>query len=542
VRIFDLAKVLSHFFFIFSLILLLPIGVALYYEFFSTDYLHPPYIATLSFAITFAISLGLTFLCRFLGRKRSGELYRRESLLLVPIVWIITSIISALPFYLTKTIDRPIDALFETVSGLTTTGASVIYPKTFDKLTGEELPSQVETLDGKKIYLFRGTITPLKHPETGEVIEEGISAVSPPILFWRSFLQWIGGLGIIILFITIFPALAIGGKFLFEAEVTGPFKESITPRIRETASNLWKIYLGLTILQILALRVFNQEMPLFDAVTITFSSISTGGFSIKGASIGAYNSPATEWIVILFMILGSINFGLYFFCIKGKIYKLYEPEFFLFLVTVFLGCAFVAWQLLSHNLIIPLGGILDTIRAGTFQFVSFMTSTGFFTKNFDIWPFGAQAILLIAMYIGGMSGSTAGGIKTVRHLITFKAVKVKLESLYRPEVVRNVKIGEKDIGQKTLSSIFVYFWVIIALSALGALLLIFDGIDPTTSLGLVSCSINNVGMAFSAAGPSGTCAILTTFSKIVMILWMLLGRLEFFAFLLLFAPSFWRSR
>ncbi|MEX0962203.1 MAG: potassium transporter TrkG [Simkaniaceae bacterium] len=537
-RIRDLAKVLSHFLFIFTLLLIIPILVALYYEFFTSTSLHPPYIGTLAFVTTFGASLSLFIFFRYIGRRSKGELFRRESLLLVPLVWVITSILSALPFLISNTIENPIDAFFESVSGLTTTGSSVIYPKAFDQKTGEEIPVQLTTYKGDKVYYFKGTVTPIVHPETKEILFEGLSAVNPPILFWRSFLQWIGGLGVIFLFIAVFPALAIGGKFLYEAEITGPFKEAITPRIKETASNLWKIYLGLTILEILSLRVFNHDMPFFDALTITFSNISTGGFSIKAASIGAYNSPATEWIVLLFMILGAINFGLYFFCIKGKIYKLYEPEFFLFLVILILGSLFVTTSLIDFQ---ALTHWTDKIRAGSFQFVSSITCTGFFTKNYDLWPFSAQSFMLLAMFIGGMSGSTAGGIKIVRHLIIFRAVKNKIESLFRPEAVQTLVIGKKEVSQSSLANVFVFFWVIIALSAFGTLILILDGIDPKTAFGLITCSINNVGLSFSAAGPSGTCAILPLISKVVMIIWMLFGRLEFFALLVLFSPSFWRS-
>ena len=541
-----ICKTLGHFLFLFTLILLVPIGVGLYYEFFGDIKLHPPYIATLSFVITFALSLFLTLFFRFLGRKTKGDLYRRESILLVPIVWLITSVLSALPFLFSNTISHPIDALFESVSGLTTTGSSVIYPKAFDAETGKEVPAKIVPVNGEVIYAFHGTITPLRHPETGKIIYEGLDAVSRPILFWRSFIQWLGGLGIIFVFIAILPALAIGGKFLYEAELTGPFKETITPRIKETASYLWKIYLALTVIEVIVLRVFNHEMPLFDAFTITFSNISTGGFSIHENNIGFYRHHPTEWVVMFFMLLGAINFTLYYHAVKGKVLRLKDRELGLFLTVIVVSGLLITWQIFKGPL--PKGpfftevhSVIDRFRTAMFQLISSITCTGFFTANYDLWPYGAQAIMLICMFIGGMSCSTSGGIKIVRHMIILRAVKHKIESLFRPESVREITVGKKVIPDRMLSHIFVFFWVIIAISALCTLVLLFNGIDPRTALGLVACSVNNVGLSFSAAGPSSTCAFLPPLSKIVMILGMLLGRLEFFAFLILLAPSFWKS-
>ncbi|MDX8431003.1 MAG: TrkH family potassium uptake protein [Candidatus Algichlamydia australiensis] len=542
----DLCKLISNFLLLFSAVLLIPIGVSIYFEFFQVDPLHPPYLATVSFIGTLGISFGLALLLRFIGRKTEGQLYRRESLLLVPIVWIITSVISALPFVFTGTIKEPINALFESVSGLTTTGATIIYPKAFDNVSHEEVPVTTKSLVGKE-YQFNGTITPLRTPDGHEIILEGLDAVSKPILFWRSFMQWIGGLGIIFLFIAIFPALAIGGKFLYEAEITGPFKEALTPRIKETASYLWKIYLGLSLLEILCLRVFNHSMPLFDAITITFSNISTGGFSIHEKSIGFYNHHPTEWIVMLFMFLGAINFSLIFFALRGKLYRLFDPELLLFLGVIISSAAIISILLFrsdfaSASLLTEVSTYFDKLRTSLFQFLSSITSTGFFTANYDLWPWGAQSVMLLSMFIGGMSGSTAGGIKMVRHLISFRTIKHKIESLFRPEAVRALKIRNREIPMKTVTSVFIFFWVVIVLAAIATLLLVLDGIDPRTSFGLIACSINNVGLSFDAAGPMSTCAFMPAFSKIVMILCMLLGRLEFYAFLIILTPRFWKSR
>ncbi len=542
----DLSKLISNFLLLFALVLLIPIAVAIYFEFYKIDPLHPPYLATASFLATFGITLSLALLLRFFGRSVKGELYRRESLLLVPIVWIITSLISACPFIFTGTIESPINAIFESVSGLTTTGATIIYPKAFDSVSHKEVSVTTKSLTGKN-YQFNGTVTPLRAPDSHQIILEGLDAVSKPILFWRSFLQWIGGLGIIFLFIAIFPALSIGGKFLYEAEITGPFKDALTPRIKETASYLWKIYIGLTLLEILCLRVFNHSMPLFDAVTITFSNISTGGFSIHEKSIGFYNHHPTEWIVMLFMFFGAMNFSLIFYALKGKLYRLFDPELLLF-IGVIIGSSVLISILLFQSDFVPASFLtevatyFDKLRVSIFQFISSLTSTGFYTANYDLWPWGAQALMLLSMYVGGMSGSTAGGMKMVRHLISFRTVKHKIETLFRPEAVRALKIRDREIPMKTFSSVFIFVWIVLVTSAVGTFLLILNGIDPSTAFGLIACSINNVGLSFDAAGPMSTCAFMPAFSKIIMIIWMLLGRLEFYAFLIILTPRFWKSR
>ncbi|GAB4189562.1 MAG: TrkH family potassium uptake protein [Simkaniaceae bacterium] len=540
----EILNILSRYLFLFSLLLLIPLAVAYLYEFhfdITKTYLDH---STRSFVFTIVITLILALLLKNFGRKATGKLRRKEGIFLVICIWVITSIIGALPFLFTKTLTNPIDALFESVSGFTTTGSSIIYPKAYND-KGEEIPITMNvTSQPDASYQFYGTIAPIINPETGQEYK-GFDAISRPILFWRSFSQWIGGMGIIIFFLSILPMLGIGGKFLYEAgfpeDFPGSFQEKIKPRVQETSRVLLKTYIGLTILQIIFLMLLNEDISLFEAAITTFSTLSTGGFTVKQQSIASFHNASTEWIVMLFMIFGGINYSLYFFLIRGKFRKFLEPEFLIYCFTFLFICLLIVWQL---NPWIPesFRTFLNSVRPAFFQGISAMTTTGFYTENYDAWPIGAQALMLMGMYIGGMTGSTSSGIKIGRHLILFKAVAHRMEKLFRPESIRTLTLGEKEVPQQHVINVFCFMAILIIVAALGTLLFIFNGIDFATAFGLIACAINNVGFAFRAAGPEGTCAILPIFSKIVMIIWMFLGRLEFFAFIVLILPSFWKKK
>ncbi len=502
----EISRFLGRFFFYFSLILLIPLFVALFYDFYlEKDLVHVQ--SSQAFFWTFLSCTLLASLFWVFGRNGKGTIERRESIFLVGIIWFLTAAVASLPFVFSKTLDSPLDAYFETMSGLTTTGATVF--------------SSV-------------TIQPLTDPATNHVIATGIEAVAKPLLFWRSFLQWLGGMGIILLFIAILPALSMGGRFLFEAEMTGPNKEAVMPRIRETASLLWKIYLGLTLIEVFLLLLTNPSLPFFDALTLSFSTLSTGGFSVKNAGISAYNSLATEGIVSLFMILGSINFILYFHCLKGKIYRIYEPEFFAFFGILLTGCMVVS---LSLTQVLPWK---EAFRQGFFQAISGQTSTGFSVASDSLWPIYSQFLVLLLMFVGGMSGSTTGGVKVARLMIFFRVIAHKIESVFRPASVRCLKIGSKEISEKSALTVLIYLCIFILLTALGAFLLILDGIDGTTALGVVSSMINNAGLSFGTATLDQSHAFLPPLSKFVCILSMALGRLELFILLAFLVPAFWR--
>jgi trk system potassium uptake protein len=544
----EISRFLGRYLMYFTLILCVPLAIALFYEFLQDPSAHPQPHSSLAFVKTISISLILASIFLYLGKHASGNFQRRESILIVALVWLLTPFISSLPFLFTHTLNNPIDAYFEAMSGLTTTGSTILHAKAFDPESGKEILLHVPSrTDPDTVYRFYGTVAPVRDAHSGKVLHVGVEAVGKALLFWRSFLQWLGGMGIVVLFITILPALSMGGRFLFEAEVSGPTKEGMTPRIKETASLLWRIYLGLTALQVMLLMATNTSIPFFDAMNLSFSTISTGGFSIRNEGLAAYHSLGTEWIVLIFMILGSINFTLYFHCMRGKIYRIYEPEFFAFLLTLLLGSFLMGFLLYNTPKILfqATNGIFsfgEALRYGAFQAVSAQTSTGFAFANYDLWPFSTQVLLLILMFFGGMSGSTAGGIKIIRHLILFRVIKHKIESIFRPDAVRCLKIGHREITDKTAITMLVFFAILITLAVLGTFLLVIDGVDPNTAMGITAAMVNNSGLSFNAAGPTESCAFLSNFSKIISILWMALGRLEFFVLLVLLVPAFWKGK
>lgn len=543
------AKILGLYFYAYSILFIIPLLLALYYHFLIDPMDHPQPHTSLSFLVSFLITLVLAFCCHTFGKNVKDRIYRREGLLIVALIWLLTPVISALPFWLSGTLKNPWMAYFEAVSGLTTTGSTAMSPKKYEPATGKEIPIvTVAKGEVNTTYTYYGTIEPVRDIKTNKILFEGIEAVSKALLFWRAFIQWVGGGGIVVLFVAILPALGVGGKVLFHTEMPGPIKDSLTPRIKETALQLWKIYCALTLLQIALLKLTNQHMEWLDAVTTSFTTLSTGGFSIRNASVAYYNNVYTEWIVIVFMLLGSINFSLYYYVIKGKLFRLYEPEFVWYLIVVIAACAFVSWNLIGtykFPLTSSSNTILDTheaIRYGSFQLISAISTTGFSIANYDKWPYSVQTIMLIVMFVGGMSGSTAGGIKIMRQYILCRLTFNKIQSLYQPKAVQIFKIGDREVNHEALIMVLCFFFVMIGVSVLGVLLYVINGIDPETALGLVACMINCTGQSFRALSPTESCALLSNFGLLLSSLLMLLGRLEFFALFALLAPSFWKKK
>ncbi len=533
-------KILSKYLFYLSILLVAPLGMAAFYQFFSKS--HPQPNSFFAFLWTIVTCVLLAALFRFFGRNAPGQLYRRESVLTVVLIWLLTSSVSALPFIFSGTL-RPLDAYFEAMSGLSTTGASMLTPKAYDGNTGAEVPIRITNPHvPEKTYVYYGTVAPIREPSSGLITHFGIEAVSKALLFWRSLMQWIGGIGIVVIFLAVLPALGVGGKFLYQMESTGPIKDEISPRIRDTASQAWKLYAVFTVLLIALLSWTNSDIPFFDVLCTSFSTISTGGFSVRNGGIGSYHSFSLEVIVMIFMILGSINFSLYFQMLRSKFFKRSDrdlppmPDFFLFIAVLVLGSLIISCFLISDF------GWKEAFRQGIFQAISMQTTTGFFSTNYNLWPFAPQMLMLILMFIGGMSGSTAGGIKTPRFYIAYKILLHRLESIFRPDSVRKLYIGKSEVDDKNALTVLTFFCIVIFFVTLGTISLVFDGVDPETSLGLIACFLNNVGIGFRAAGPMETLNYLSPFSKILAIFWMLLGRLEFFIVLLLFLPTFWKNR
>lgn len=541
----SIIKIIGLYLYAFAGMLAIPFLLAVYYQFMADPSAHPQPHSTGSFLFTLLFTLGLAFCLHMAGRPSHDRLYRREGLLIVVLIWLLTPALSGMPFWLSGTLANPLAAYLEGAGGLTTTGTSAIEAKRYDG-AGKEIPI-VKTVKGavNTTYTYYGTVAPVRDSVTHQVLYEGVEAVSKALLFWRSFLQWLGGGGIVVLFVAVLPALGAGGKILFHTEAPGPVKESLTPRIKETAFYLWSCYLGLTILEVILLMATNPQMEWLDGATVAFSSISTGGFSVRNTSIAYYNNAATEWIVMAFMILGSLNFSFYYFILRGKFYRLYEPEFFLFLLLLLFGSAFGTWKLIGA-LSGPIGAeahslsLHEAIRYGAFQFVSALTTTGFVTADYDKWPYVLQTLMLILMFIGGMSGSTAGGMKAMRLLMLFQIVRHKVASLFEPNAVRSIKVGERDVDPGVAQMVLCFFVLAMAVSVSCTFLYVLDGIDPETALGLVASIVNGTGMGFRMGTPVESLAFLSNSGYALTSLLMILGRLEYFAIFALLVPAFWR--
>ncbi|HXF28551.1 MAG TPA: potassium transporter TrkG, partial [Chlamydiales bacterium] len=318
---------------------------------------------------------------RQLSKHGAHELPFREAILAVLTIWIVTIIFAALPFTLSGCLEHTLDAWFETVSGLTTTGSSILYPKAFN-YAGQEVPIHRVFIGFQRIeYVFYGTVFPVIDPITHKTLLTGIEALPKALLFWRSLLNWYGGLGIVLLFIALLPALGLRGKVMFRYESTGPSFQPLFPQARTTAIVLFEIYVVLTVLCILALMVTNPAMPFFDSITIAFSTLSTGGFSIKNASIAAYNCIPTEVVVMIFMVAGGLNFALYYDLMRGKFYKFFEPETVLYILLLVGISLLASWNIYGAQIVTltdsPLAmqqyGFWDSVRFGFFQIISAMT-------------------------------------------------------------------------------------------------------------------------------------------------------------------------
>jgi trk system potassium uptake protein len=543
----QIIKILGAYLYIYSAVLIIPLILAIYYQFGLVANDHPQPHSTVAFSLTLIISLFTALLCHFFTRNHPYKLHRQEALATVLLIWIVTPLIGSLPFFLSGTLERFDQAYFESFSGFTTTGATLMDGKQFDPVTGLEVPIIREYSGIQKIkYEFFGTIHPVIDPNTGRSLE-GLEAVGKAVLFWRSFTQWLGGIGIIVIFIALLPALGIGSKTLFQTETSGLSKEGIAPRIKDTAMQLLKIYGGLTLIQILILSVADPLLPTLDILTLTFSTVSLGGFSIHNENLAYYHSGTIEWIVFIFIILCSLNFSLYHSILKGKFYRIFDNEFILYISLLLIFGTFVSWQLIgwenrtfsgdAHGVY----SIPEAIRYGFFQLVSAQTSAGFFTDDYDHWPASIQILLLIAMYLGGMAGSTAGGIKMIRVYYLFQVAKNKIESIFRPDTVRSIILKGQAMDSKTIISILCFFFIVVSFSLLGSFLYILDGIDVDTAYSLTGAMITNTGIGLRAAGPTSTVAFLTPFSTWLSCFLMLLGRLEFYAVLIVLIPDFWKG-
>ena len=447
----------------------------------------------LPFAEGFMLILVIGLLLYLPVRRHRKELRLRDGFMVVVLFWTVLGMVGGLPIYLSGINDISItDSVFESISGLTTTGATVI---------------------------------------------EGLDQLPRSILFYRQQLQWLGGMGIIVLAVAVLPMLGVGGMQLYRAETPGPVKDNkLTPRITETAKALWYIYLGLTVSCGFAYWVAGMEV--FDAVSHAFSTVAIGGFSTHDASMGYYNSAAIELIAIVFMLLSGINFAIHFTAIRRRSMAPYSQDAECKTYLWVLGVVTVITVVYLHY-----SDTFDTttesIIRGTFQVVSIGTTTGFTTADYYLWPGFLPVLLLYISFIGGCSGSTGGGMKVIRILLLIKQGIRELRRLLHPNAQIAVKIGKKPLPENVVEAVWGFFAAYFALSAMGILLLMATGLDQETAFSAVAACINNLGPGLGEVGKNY--ASINDLAKWFLGLAMLLGRLEIFTMLVLLIPDFWKK-
>lgn len=431
--------------------------------------------------------LGLVF--RRLGEE-GGDLYRRDGVLVVVGAWLLASVAGAIPYYVSGAIPDVVDAMFESASGFTTTGASILT---------------------------------------------NVEAMPRALLFWRSMTQWLGGIGIVVLFVALLAELGPGARFLFKLEVPGPKAEVMHAHVQETAFALFRIYAVLSLAQILLMALFGAS--LFDAITHTFSTVSTGGFSPYNDSVG-HLGAAHQAIVLFFMLCSGINFALYYAFLQRRNYEAFRD----LELRVYIGLAVSASAIVAIDVYYAglSEGFLPTILDGAFQVVSVLTTTGFATTDFGSWPGMAQAILIALMFIGGCAGSTAGGVKIIRLLIGFRVAMREVRLTFSPNSVVAIAVGDQIVPEESARGVVALLLLWILGWGAGALLLSVGDTDILTAATASLATVSNIGPGLAAVGPAHNFAFFADWQKLLMVMLMWLGRLEFFAVVALLMPQFWR--
>lgn len=462
-----------------ALLLLLPFAIALTYSGEDAN----------SFLITIAITLIVALVLRNIKIK-DKSMYAKEGFLTVGLAWIAIAAFGALPFVISGSIPSYIDAFFETVSGFTTTGATIL--------------TEVESLP-------KG------------------------ILFWRSLTHWIGGMGFLIFVLALVPTIGSNSIHLLKAESPGPNPGKIVPKIRETAKILYIIYLVLTIIQTILLIL--SGLSVYDSVIHALGTAGTGGFSNMNLSVGAFNNPAAEWIITIFMIIFGVNFSLYFQLIKGNIkgfFKNEELKYYLLIVLV--SIVFIAINIIDFNN----GNIGLSIRQSSFQVASIISTTGYATTDFNLWPSLSKTIIMILMIVGAMAGSTAGGIKTIRLVIMMKAIRRGIDKILHPKRIQSVKVDGKVVDEETISGVLLFIGAYSVIYLIALFIVSFDGFDLVSNITAVLTAISNVGPGLEMVGPVGNFSAFSNLSKIVLSFCMLAGRLEIYPMLIMFSKSIWK--
>ncbi|WP_315167492.1 TrkH family potassium uptake protein [Metaclostridioides mangenotii] len=427
------------------------------------------------------------------GRKKPDDtgIYAKEGFIIVAFAWVLWSVFGSLPFVISGSIPSYIDAFFETVSGFTTTGSTVL---------------------------------------------NDIESLSQGMLFWRSFTHWIGGMGVLVFVLAFIPLTDKRSIHLMRAEVPGPAVDKLVPKVRSTAKILYGIYIILSL--ILTILLMCGGMSFFDSLIHMFGTAGTGGFSNKSASIGYYNSVYIESVITIFMILFGINFNMFYFLLIKKFTPIFKSEE----VRAYLGIIVLATVIIAFNILNIYGTHLEAFRYAVFQVASIITTTGYATADFDLWPQLSKSVILVIMIIGACAGSTGGGIKVSRLIILFKTVRQEIKHILHPKSVSIVTIDKKRVDDDTIHGVYIYFIAYVLIFVLSVILISIQNIDfPTTFSAVLTC-LNNVGPGIAGAGPTQSFHDFSIFSKVVFCFDMLAGRLELFPFLIIFSPSLWRSK
>ena len=471
-------KFLSILILIVSGFMLFPLIFSIYYK----DNAYPGFVLSALIGILIGVS-GITLI-----KTNSSQLSKKEGFLLVSLSWITIALFGALPYMISSHMSLT-NSYFESMSGFTTTGASILT---------------------------------------------NIEGMPKSILFWRSLTHWLGGMGIIVLTVAILPMLGIGGIQLIKAESPGPTMEKISPRITETAKYLWLVYFILSLIETVLL--LGGGMNLFDALTHTFGTMATGGFSTKNASVAYFHSAYIDWVITIFMFLAGANFSIHFRVLTGKFSSLKDDELRFYTLIVIIATLLVTFSILNRY-----PNFFEALRYGAFQVVSIMTTTGFVTANYELWPHFAQTILFVLMFIGGCSGSTGGSIKVIRIYTLLKQSIIEIKHHIHSKGVFTLLINKQLVRKNIVYSISGFFFLYIAIFFIVSLSVSFLGVDIITSLSASAATLGNIGPGFGMVGPADNYAHLPLTVKWILSFAMLVGRLEIYTVFVLFIPTFWKK-
>jgi len=464
-----------------GILLLLPLAVSLFYGEGSTF---------IAFLVTIVLAVGLGLGLALCSRKADATIYAKEGFVITALAWILMSAIGAIPFVLSGDVPSYVDAFFETVSGLTTTGSTILTD---------------------------------------------VEAMSKGCLFWRSFTHWIGGMGILVLMMAIIPDNNGRSIHIMRAEMPGPIVDKIVPRARGTAKILYLIYIALTVAEVLFLLA--GKMPLFDAVIHSFGTAGTGGFGVKADSLGSYTAYH-QWVVGIFMILFGVNFNLYYLILQKKFRQALRSEELWVYVTIIV----VSTGILTANVTSLYDTFGESLRHAAFQVASIITTTGYSTVDFNLWPVLSKTILFLLMFLGGCAGSTAGGLKVSRAVILFKSIRSEVKRLIHPREVTAVRFEGKNLDENTRSGVGVYLALYALCVGIVFICMAFEPFDIETNITATAACFNNVGPGFGAVGPLSSYAGYSDGATIILSIAMLFGRLEIYPMLILLTPRTWMKR